>query len=177
MSKNMFILFIIIIFLLTIFGCSNTDKSNTIDVTPSNANLTIGVVGNFPKVNEKNITFKQYKLEQLNEKIDPNLDALFIMPDHLKEAAEPQFAELYKKLPYPTFFIGSESPVYAYINEDVTYETAYSGNTQMYTRGYFNLDNEKYLGWEFGLYNDVKNEENIKAMYTDVFETINKLNK
>ncbi len=47
----------------------------------------------------------------------------------------------------------------------------------MYTRGFFNLDNEKYLGWEIGLYNDVKNEENIKAMYTNVFETINNLSK
>ncbi len=113
MGKRIFLLCINIIFLLTIFGCSTSDESNTIDIIPSNVNLTIGVVGNFPEVNEKNITFKQYTLEQLNEKIDPNLNALFIMPNYLKEAAEPRFAELYNNLPYPTFFIGSEKLVYA----------------------------------------------------------------
>lgn len=172
MSKRIFFLFLQIILFLMVLGCSNSGNPNTIEVQPSNAVLTIGVVGAFPEVNEKHVTFKHYTLERLNENIDPTFDALFIMPNHLKEAAELQYAELYKKLPYPTFFIGSEKPYYAFINEDMTYESAPSAGTLSYTHGFVMLNNQ-YKIWEFGLYNDVVNEKNIKEMYTRVFETIN----
>jgi len=178
MSKKIILLFFQIILIATTLGCTNSNfnDSNTIEVTPSDAYLTIGVIGTSPEVNEKNITFKPYSLEQLDENIDPTLDALFVMPEHLEEAAEPEFAQLYRRLPYPTFFIGSEKLAYAFTEEDVTYETAFTGDKLMYTRGvFFNPDSETYQGWEFGLYNDVRNEKNIKAMYTQVFETISNL--
>lgn len=178
-SKRM-MFFILVFSIVNILGCSNInfDNPNTIEVTPSDAYLTIGVIGASPEVNEKNIIFKPYSVEQLDENVDPTLDALFVMPEHLEEAAEPEFAQLYRRLPYPTFFIGSEKLAYAFTEEDVTYETAFSGDKLMYTRGvFFNPDTETYQGWEFGLYNDVRNEKNIKAMYTQVFETISNLEK
>jgi len=180
MIKKIILLFLQILLLSIIIGCSNTnfEDQNTIEITPSDAYLTIGVIGAPPEINEKNITFKPYSLEQLDENNDPTLDALFVMPEHLEEAAEPEFAQLYRRLPYPTFFIGSEKLAYAFTEIDVTYETAFTGDKLMYTRGvFFNPDTETYQGWEFGLYNDVKNEKNIKEMYTRVFETISNLEK
>lgn len=155
-----------------LIGCSDEAPQESADSYIDPHPLTIGVVGNPPKVNETRVQFKKVDLKELNQNIDHSIDALFIMPEHLKEAGEPQYADLYKKLPYPTFFIGSKKMHTAFTEKDVSYDTAFTGDSLAYTRGFVQLENGQPKVWEFGLYNDEVNEKSIKEMYTRIFKAI-----
>src|SRR5699024_3274014 len=84
--------------------------------------LTIGVVGEVPKVREENIIFKNITLEDLKqENIPSELNAVFIMKEHFTEASQAPFAKVYKDSGIPFFFIESKKSYIPFIDEETDY--------------------------------------------------------
>ena len=82
--------------------------------------------------------------------------------------------ETYQGLTIPTFFIESQKRHLPFVNENLTYETAPEIDG-VYATGYLHGGTEeenKTDVWQYGLYNDVKNEVNIKDVYTRIFKTV-----
>lgn len=174
MKRKVFLYAVQMIGLLVwIMGCSvDTDPQEAVDEYIAPRTLTIGVAGNPPEVRETRVQFKQVDLEQLNKNIDESIDALFIMPEHHKKAAEPQYAALYRKLPYPVFFIHSKKSWSVYTDEHINYDDLPDDQGGMYAWGIYKTGTEKEQRFAFGLYNDVENEANIKGMYSRIFKKI-----
>ena len=134
--------------------------------------LTIAVVGNAPEVREENIQFKEIDLEEINLKnLSSAYDSVFIMKEHLSEAATAPYAKVYKTANIPFFFIESEKTYLPFIDEDMEYEEAYDSKSGAYVDGYYQ-STEQGQYWGFGLYNDTVNDTNVLDVYSRIFETI-----
>lgn len=134
--------------------------------------LTIAVVGKAPEVREENIQFKEIDLEEINLKnLSSAYDSVFIMKEHLSEAATAPYAKVYKTANIPFFFIESEKTYLPFIDEDMEYEEAYDSKSGAYVNGYYQ-STEQGQYWGFGLYNDTVNDTNVLDVYSRIFETI-----
>lgn len=167
---NKTIAFVLLI-LIMLTGC----KSETVDTPLYNGkSLVIDVIGNSPKVREENVKFKNINFSKLEE--DKNLssefNAIFIMKEHLSEAASSKYAAVYKNSGIPFFFIRSNKSYIPFVNEQISYEDSPKIEDQTYATGYFQSGEGKYQYWGYGLYNDKVNENNIKDVYTRIFTTI-----
>jgi len=90
--------------LVLITGC----KSATVNSSTYNGKkLIIGVIGDVPVVREENVTFKNIGFIDMrtSESLPSELDAVFIMKEHLIEASKPNYARVYKNSSIPFFFI------------------------------------------------------------------------
>jgi hypothetical protein len=163
-------LYIFMALLMIIFGCSvkNEEQTSTKELSKE---LSIGVVGAPPSLKRPNVSFRTLSLREV--KSNERIDALFIMPEHLEEAAQPEYADLYKSLPYPTFWIDSQKPYYAFTDAEFTYENA-PGSFEDYAYGYLNLDKNQIKGWAIKLKNNKKTKENIEEAYDIIFDIISK---
>ncbi|MNO58968.1 hypothetical protein D3C76_495440 [compost metagenome] len=102
----------------------------------------------------------------------PNtVDAVFIGKDYLSEAAEPEYAQVYKKAGVPFFFIESMKSYIPFVYEDLSYEEVPDMQSGMYITGYYESGG-KMQYWGYGLYNDKVNSVNIKDAYSRIFTTI-----
>lgn len=167
--KKIFPVVLLIFIILT--GC----KNETVDTSLYNGkNLIIGVIGDSPKVREGNVKFKNINLNKLEEgkHLSSEFDAIFIMKDHLSEAANRKYAAIYKNSGIPFFFIGSTKSYIPFVNEQISYTDSPNIEDQTYATGYFQSGEGKYQYWGYGLYNDQINENNIKDVYTRIFTTI-----
>lgn len=137
--------------------------------------LKIAVVGKSPDIKEEEkITFIRMDFEGLKKIDSTDFDAVFIMKEHLHQAAESEYAELYKTTNLPFFFIQSEKLTYAFSNSESSYESAPSLSNSEYAVGYYSQE-EGYLTWAYGLYNQIKVPETIKQVYSTIFTTIEDL--
>ena len=166
LGKYLFTLILSCCFLTA--GCASNDESVLI---PNEQTIKIGVVGHPPMVDEKNIEFTELELGAVSSTSDAEFHALFIMPESLEEASSARFAGLYKNLKYPVFFIGSTKSYYPFIEETLTYSKAPSTNSGMYATGFIN-ENGQYKIIEYGFKNDEQTEENLKELYSSIFNTI-----
>ncbi|KWX77491.1 hypothetical protein AMQ84_12135 [Paenibacillus riograndensis] len=135
--------------------------------------LEIGIIGDAPAIRERNISFTGMSMDDLKEgaMLPGNIDAVFITKDHLSEAAEPQYAQTYKKAGVPFFFIESMKSYIPFVYEDLSYEEVPDMQSGMYATGYYQSGGKmKY--WGYGLYNDKVNSVNIKDAYSRIFATI-----
>ncbi|ODG91768.1 hypothetical protein BED47_21830 [Gottfriedia luciferensis] len=165
--KKIFPVLLLISIMLT--GCN----SDTV-YTPlyNGKNLIIGVIGNYPKVREENVKFKKINFNKIeeNKKLSSELDAVFIMKENHSEAANSKYEAVYKSSGIPFFFIDSTKSFEAIINGQLSFEDAPDRVDQSYATGI--LGNGKYQYCGYYLYNDKVNENNIKALYTQIFTTI-----
>jgi hypothetical protein len=137
--------------------------------------LKIGIIGETPKVREKQIKFAGIQFADLdNSTFDSQYDAIFITKDNLTEAAQDKYASIYKKSKIPFFFIQTEKGYIPFTEEDLSYEEAPEVEDQSYATGIIE-ENNKLKYWAYGLYNDIENEANVKDVYTRIFETIYKI--
>lgn len=138
-------------------------------------NLKIGVVGKPPKVNEKKVKFEEITLIEM-EKMDlsSEYDGVFIMGDFLRDAAKPDYAQIYKDSGIPFFFIQTKSTFIPFVYEDIDYDDLFDENNLEYAFGYYQ-NGETAQTWEYGLYNDKVTEKNIKDVYSRIFKTIDSL--
>ncbi|SDN14300.1 hypothetical protein SAMN05518871_103416 [Psychrobacillus sp. OK028] len=165
-----------IIVLTFILGACNKDEVKS--EIYNSRDLSIIVIGDIPEVIEENITFTQKSLEDIAGDVkntSNEFDAVFITPVQFAEADDDKYVETYQGLTIPTFFIESPKRHLPFVNENLTYETA-PGIDGVYATGYLHGGTEEENNtdvWQYGLYNDVKNEVNIKDVYTRIFKTIN----
>ena len=166
---------IILLFLLisTLAACS-MDKNEVKD-SPlyEGRDLTIGVVGKIPDVRERNIVFKSIDLNDIRKgNLSSKYDAIFIMKEHLIEAARAPYAKIYKNYGIPFFFIESKKSHVPFIEAEIEYEAFPDTDSGEYASGYYHLSNDTEKSWGYGLYNDTVNEVNILNVFSRIFMTI-----
>ena len=159
---------------LFLVACAN----NSVDSEEySGKDLEIGVVGKFPEVKENNINFTSIEMKDLKDQRQlEKVDAVFIMKENLVEAANDEYVESYQSGIVPFFFIESEKSYLPFVVKSSTYEGAKNSQTNDYATGYYNNPNGDMKYWGYGLYDDVRNEANIKDAYTRIFKTIDEIN-
>jgi hypothetical protein len=165
---RVYVLLVMMLILLT-----SCNKPQSIVTNPyTGGNLSIGIIGEIPKVREKQVKFVKIQFSDLEkEAFDSRYDAIFITKDNLSEAAQGKYALIYKKSKIPFFFIQTKKGYIPFIQEDISYEKAPDILNLTYATGIlFSGNNLK--SWGYGLYNDIENQENINNVYSRIFETI-----
>ncbi|MDF2587544.1 MAG: hypothetical protein K0S41_1385, partial [Anaerocolumna sp.] len=139
--------------------------------------LTIGIIGETPTIREKQVKFVSLEFSDLEDgTVDTKYDAIFITRDNLSQAAEDKYAPIYKNSKVPLFFINSKKSYVPFTDENYSYEDGLIFGEYIYLDGIlYNTEREGYQFWGFGLYNDIESQENIIAVYSNVFRTISEL--
>jgi len=119
-------------------------------------NLNIGIIGDIPKVREKQIKFTEIQFSDLGKE-RVNLDAIFIVEKNMSQNTLTKYTSFSKDLKLPFFFIN-----FKYDDYNKTYATGY-----IYTDG-------GYKSWSYNLQNNIENEKNIKLIYSQIFKDISK---
>lgn len=167
--RNLILLFLII--LITLSAC----KTTTFDLYEGKY-LKIAVVGEPPVVREKDVSFNKISFDDLNKVELEGFDAVFVMGENLYKAAESQYAHIYLNSSIPFFFISTTSHI-PFTEKDIEYEETWGwspGNS--YAVGVLKSNEDDTLkGWGFGLYNDIKTDEHIEEVYSNIFMTIEEL--
>jgi hypothetical protein len=172
MKKKIILLLLLTLSILSLSACNN-DK-NEIDNSPlyDGKKLTIGVVGKAPKVREQNIVFKGMELKDLTQdNLSSKYNAVFIMKEHLSEAAKAPYAKIYKNSGIPFFFIESKKSYVPFVDEETDYEDFPDTKSGDYAAGYYQ-SGENGTYWGYGLYNNTVNEVNILDVFSRIFKTI-----
>jgi hypothetical protein len=132
--------------------------------------LTIGIIGEAPKVREQQVKFVNLQFFDLEKSTHHSqYDAIFITKDNLSEAAQDKYASIYKESKIPFFFIQSDKSHIPFLEVNLSYEDVPNmGNFNYATGSLYSME----MGWAYGLYNDVENETNIMNAYSRIFEQI-----
>lgn len=93
------------------------------------------------------------------------------MKEHQFEAANNKYIAVYKNSGIPFFFIESTKSYLAIVYEQFSYENAPDLGDPTYASGIYQLGEGNYQYCGYGLYNDKVNEDNIKDVYTRIFNT------
>lgn len=137
--------------------------------------LTVGVIGSAPEINNKKIKFKEITLNNLKSDINTkNLDGIIIMKEYLKEADDDQYVESYRALTIPVFFMQSTKAHIPFTNEGITYDSL-PDVQESYATGYLRTkeDGESVeQTWRYQLKDNKENKDNIQNIYTQIFKTI-----
>lgn len=168
---------VMIVFVLLVTGCTITvDTVDSVD-TPlySGKILSIGVIGEIPKVREDQVHFTEITFDELEDysKLSTTYDAVIIMKEHLIEADDNKYVKVYNKAGIPFFFIESPRSFMPFVLEDLSFEHSSFQNFHydMYATGYFQTGTA-YKSWGYGLYNDKINAPNVKDVYSRICTTI-----
>lgn len=175
MVRNNFLL-LLLIFVFTIpAGCAPQTVNTPLY---EGRHLDIGIIGDVPKIREKNIRFTEMTLDNLkvSHKLSAAVDAVFIQKDYLSEAADSKYAEVYQKAGIPFFFIETKKSYLPFVDEDLSYEEVPDMSSDTYATGYYQSGGKGQY-WGYGLYNDQVNPSNIKDAYSRIFNTIASLPK
>lgn len=168
MSKRIHILFLYLLSVM-LFSCSIRPEFERYDGEP----LTIAVVGKAPDIYEEQVKFAEISFEHLiNDEFD-QYDAVFVMEDHLQEASERGYADIYRNATIPFFFISATNHI-PFTNEEVKFEKYWEWKPgKSYAVGFLSSSQDESLeAWKYNLYNDEKTNETIKNVYSNIFETI-----
>ncbi len=159
--------------IFSILTACNKSIPQSVDVEQySGRNLSIGVIGQAPKVwEEEKVEFVGIQFSYLEEEFISQFDAVIISEDNLSEASQAQYTSIYKKSGIPYFFIQSDKSHVPFTQEDLSYEDVPNLSELEYAIGIL-YDNNDLMYWGYGLYNDIENQENIEDVYTRIFQTI-----
>lgn len=170
--KRKIIVVPLLVFVIQINGNAQRDSIDT--PLYEGRSLIIGVIGETPQVREEgHVDFKEVTFQQLEDlDIPTELDAIFITKEHLVEASEPKYTEVYNKSEVPFFYIESKKSHVPFTIEELSYDEVPDLSSDMYATGYYGKAAEH---WGYGLYNGVMNETNVLAVYSHIFATIESL--
>lgn len=170
--KRIGLWFLLVTIISMLIACSKA-QSQSVETKPYDGrNLSIGIIGETPKVREEQVTFVKIEFSDLEKKtFDSQYDAIFITKDNLSEAAQGKYVSIYKDSKISLFFIQTEKSYVPFTEEALSYEEADDLSDQTYAVGIIYSDN-KLKFWEYGLYNDIENQANIEDVYSRIFETI-----
>jgi hypothetical protein len=168
-GKN-YLSFILLNLLFALTACTQSPDFELYEGKP----LKIAVVGEAPEVNEEQVIFTKISFDEMASEELKSYDAVFIRENNLSEAAKSQYADVYVNSKIPFFFIGTDNYI-PFLEKDLEYNKNSKWTAGIsYTVGVL-LSELK--NWKYGLYNDEKTDENIKEMYSRIFETIDELNQ
>lgn len=141
--------------------------------------LEIAVIGTAPDIRETNVVFEEFNMADLLFIDFSEYDAVFIMKEHLEEASAAEYTEVYTSSKIPFFFIESTKGSDPFIYADETYDNTQQfgdGMKMKFAAGYV-PSNDSETGpttYNFGLYNDIKNDETVEGVYSHIFKMIEK---
>ena len=159
-------------------GCDPSESKEVNASSYDGSYLKIAVIGEQPDLQEKNVKFMTLSFKELEDtnRISSNFDAVFITKDNLKQADEEKYVKVYRKLDVPIFFLETTKGFLPFVFEDLTYDNASEVN-DAYASGYLQEKKDSYRYWEYGLNNNQKNDQNVKDVYSRIFETISEVNE
>ncbi|MFC7063814.1 hypothetical protein [Halobacillus seohaensis] len=135
--------------------------------------LRIAIIGEPPIIKEEQVEFNEISFEDLTNKDLMSYDAVLITKEHLNQASESQYADVYLNSTIPFFFISAKSRIPFTMNDE-KYSDSWGwirGNS--YAVGVIKSEEgDKLNGWGYSLYNDEKKDEYIKEVYSRIFKTI-----
>ncbi|MFF2909838.1 hypothetical protein [Paenibacillus sp. NPDC057934] len=138
MKASKLILFLASLVVL-LAGCTFEMIQQSVD-TPiyRGQSLNLAVIGDPPILRERHVTFTEITFEDLKRgaELASHYDAVFIIKEHLREAAKGQYAKMYMETGPPIFFVESKKPTAIYAVEDVEYDTFADIDTGMYISGF-----------------------------------------
>ncbi|WP_413381878.1 hypothetical protein [Alkalihalobacillus sp. 1P02AB] len=171
-GKN-YLSFIVLILLFALTACT---QSPDFELYEGKA-LSIAVVGEPPEVEEEQVRFNEISFDELTSEDLNSYDAVFITEENLPEAADSKYANIYLDSTIPFFFISANNHIPFTIKE-TGYDESWKWNAgQSYAVGVLKQEDESLKSWGFGLFNNKKTEKHIRAVYSRIFEEINKLNR
>ena len=128
--------------------------------------LSIGVLGNIPKINEKQINFQVIEFEKFTVNEIRKFDAVFVMKESLSTAAEKQYTKVFTDSNIPFFFLNSNKGAYPFIDENLEYEEAREiPYHDYYATGYLATVDGEEMTWTYE-----GNKE--KNALSNIFKTI-----
>ncbi|SOC43657.1 amino acid oxidase [Ureibacillus acetophenoni] len=163
----------IILFLSVLFLVACSSEEVKYDGAP----LNIAVFGDLPEVKNKNIHFELLTLETLSEdtsNIALNFNAIMITPSVFEEASDDRFVEVYKSLETPIIFFDTNKRHYPFVNESITYESAYfdvldnGSHTTIYIA-------DTKLNREDAWYFYLEDKKDVNVLYSEIFKKIENL--
>lgn len=166
-------IYILICVILIVIIAYNVRQPQSLKTKPYDGrNLSIGIIGEIPKVREKQVKFTKIQFSDLErEQFDSTYDAIFITKENLSEAAQAKYANIYKKSNIPIFFIQTKKSFPPFTLEELSYEDAADSKDLTYATGILS-NGDNVTAWRYGLYNDIENVDNIKVVFTNIFQTI-----
>jgi len=172
MKKGRYLFFVLLLFALS--GCT---QSTHFKLYEGKA-LRIAVVGEPPAVKEEQVTFSKISFDKLTGEEIESYDAIFITEENLPQASNSNYANTYLDSTIPFFFISANSHIPFTIKETEFNESWNWSAGNNYAVGVLTSNEDKSLkSWGYGLYNDKKTDENIKEVFSRIFETIEGLKK
>jgi hypothetical protein len=168
-AKKSILFFLVATLFILLSACSQNPDFNLYEGKA----LSIAVVGEPPKIKEKQVRFSEITFDEMTSKYLNSFDAVFVMEEDLEKAAESQYADVYINSKIPFFFISAISHI-PFTVKDTEFNDSWAWTPgENYVTGVLRSQNDTTLKvWGFGLYNDEKTEENIKEMYSRIFMKI-----
>lgn len=163
--KNIQTLFVPILAFILLTGCSAQPELEPYE----GRDLSIAVVGEAPDVEEQQVEFDEISFDEFEETTLWKYDAVFIMEEHLAEAAESEYTSVYTGVHIPFFFFGSnegEDPL-----PDLGLTFGVTKKDYYATRFLQRSNNEQSIG-RYALGEEGETEENIKVLYAEIFRSI-----
>jgi hypothetical protein len=152
-------------FIFVVSGCSSEEEAEY-----TGEALTIAVVGTEPSYDFDNIQFSKVNIDNLFEE-EGHYDALFVMEETFLETSKSKYAELYKVLPYPTFFIGLNQAYEAFIDDELTILDFEESDSTAFAQGYFKHEHSEKF-WTFVPPNPLESENDYRSIYIRIFNTV-----
>ncbi|MRX71550.1 hypothetical protein GJU40_05090 [Bacillus lacus] len=172
LNRNRYLCFILLILTVALTACTSSPDFEAYEGN----SLRIAVVGEPPKVKEEQVRFTEFSFDEMASDELMSYDAVFIEEDHLAEASESQYADVYSNSTIPFFFISAKNFI-PFAVKEIKYDENWSwsaGDGDVYAVGALN---SQKLSWKYGLYNGKKTTDNIKDVYSRIFKTTDELNE
>lgn len=167
--KNIQKFVIAILFIILLAGCSSQPEF----VPYEGRGLSIAVVGDAPDVEEQQVEFDEISFDEFSGSALRKYDAVFIMKENLSEAAKSEYASVYTEVRIPFFFIESNKGAYPFIDPELAYEDAREiPYHDYYATSFLQMDTGEQTTVRYGLHNDEETEEHVKALYSQLFTSI-----
>ncbi|MFC4713453.1 hypothetical protein [Planococcus dechangensis] len=135
--------------------------------------LKIAVLGTTPDVREDHIDLLEISFDEFSPDKLAQFDAVFIMRDKLSEAAESQYASVYPESHVPFFFMESNTDAYPFTDPELDYDDAREiPYHNYYATSFLETPDGEQRFSRYSLHNDEMTEQNVKALYSDIFGII-----
>lgn len=167
------LLIILTVILLTACNSKVANKSTNVKEY-TGQELKVGVVGEIPKVMKKNINLVSIDFTDFQKQNLASYDGIIITKEHLTQASENQYADVYNQSNIPFFFMQSEKSYLPFADNQTTYDQAIKVKNKSYTTGYINT-NEIVRHWELSLNDKLDDKKAVNEVYSRIFMLIEKI--
>ncbi|KGX90805.1 hypothetical protein [Pontibacillus marinus] len=168
----------LVLFILgvSLLGCSSEGDAEE-QVTYEGPRLKIAVYGEMPAYKFERIQFVQVDREYLFKKgEDANYDALFVMNNVHEEADTPEFAPVFKSLPYPVFFIDTYAEAYVFLHPNTGLGWVDDpGYNLFFATGSFKDENGTTFNRSITYQHPREEDQDYESLYVQLFKAINSM--